>query len=160
MSKVVEKVYPIVEKFAKECNVEVMDIEYAKKNNGYNLTIYISKDGGINIEDCVKLHKLIDGPLDEADPTNGENYILNVSSWSVGKVLRTYKEFDKAIGRKVEVKLYESVDGSKSFDGVLRNYSSEGIKVQLADGKEYEFTKSQVASIILVFEDEGEENAK
>ena len=50
MSKVVDKVYPLVNKYAQDCGVEVMDIEYAKKSNGYNLTIYICKDNGVSIE--------------------------------------------------------------------------------------------------------------
>lgn len=160
MSKVVDKVYPLVEKYAKDCGVLVMDIEYAKKNNGNNLTVFIDKDGGINIEDCVKLHKLIDEPLDELDPTNGDNYILNVSSWSVGKELRQEKEFVRALGRKVEVKLYENYNGKKRFSATLIDYNNGNIKIQLDKDTYYQFDKSQIASIILVFEDEGEENAK
>ena len=157
MSKVVDKVYPLVEKYARECNVEVMDIEYAKKNNGYNLTVYITKKSGVDIEDCVKLHKLIDGPLDELDPTNGENYILNVSSWSAGKELKTEKEFLYAIGKKVSVKLYEAVQNLKSLTGELTSYDNNQIAIKMEDDTIIKIDNSKIASIVIVFEEkEGE----
>lgn len=156
MSKVVDKVYPLVEKYALTCGVDVMDIEYAKKNNGYNLTIYINKKGGVGIEDCVKLHKLIDGPLDELNPTNDENYILNVSSWSAGKILRTEKEFLSAVGKKVEIRLYESIDNQKTIIAELLDYDKENVTIKKDDGTINKIDNTKVASIVIIFEDEGE----
>ena len=75
-SKVVQLVTPLIEEKASEIGVEVVEIEYAKKVNGYNLTVYIDKPDGVDLELCDKLHTAIDAPLDELDPTEGVSYIL------------------------------------------------------------------------------------
>lgn len=45
-----------------------------------NLEITIDRDGGVDINDCEKVHRAIDEPLDELNPTGDTPYILSVSS--------------------------------------------------------------------------------
>ena len=61
-----EKICPIIE----QAGYEVIEVEYAKKHDGMNLTFYISKDDEITIEDCEKVNNLIEPILDEINPTN------------------------------------------------------------------------------------------
>ena len=58
---------------------EVVEVEYAKKADGMNLTFFIDKDGGIDVDDCEAVSKTIDPLLDELNPTDDQAYILNVS---------------------------------------------------------------------------------
>ena len=67
-------------------------IPNGKKVNGNNLTIYIDKVGGVTIDDCEALHRLIDAPLDELDPTGGVAYTLNVSSCGLDRPLKNLKD--------------------------------------------------------------------
>ena len=39
-----------------------------------NLTIYIDKDGGVDLNGCELVHRTIDPILDEIDPTCGEKF--------------------------------------------------------------------------------------
>ena len=71
-----EKINPIIEKLG----YEVVEVEYGKKVDGMNMTFYIDKKGGITLDDCEIVHKAIDAPLDEINPTGDEKYILNISS--------------------------------------------------------------------------------
>ena len=67
---------PIIE----DMGYEVVDIEYKKLYNQMNLTFYIYKQGGITIEDCERVNNALDAPLEQYDITQGQPYILNISS--------------------------------------------------------------------------------
>ena len=150
--KVVQLVSPIIEEKASELGYEVVEIEYVKKQNGYNLTVYIDKQGGIGLEDCEALHNAIDAPLDELDPTNGISYILNVSSCGLDRPLKTMRDFVRNIGREVEVKFYSPYKGNKSHRGIVVD-AKDGIVRLDESGQivELELDKMAFCSPILEF---------
>ncbi|MBQ9790630.1 MAG: ribosome maturation factor RimP, partial [Clostridia bacterium] len=80
MSKITEKVHEFLNPIVQNLGYEIVDVEYEKKFDGFNLTIFIDGENGISLDDCEKVHTAIDEPLDELDPTNGASYTLNVSS--------------------------------------------------------------------------------
>ena len=55
---------PVVESFG--CSL--WDVEYVREGSERFLRLYIDKDGGIDIEDCEKIHRAMDPILDEKDP--------------------------------------------------------------------------------------------
>jgi len=71
-------VYNLAKPFADEFGLELVEVNYEKKHDGMNLTITIDKEGGVDINDCEKLHRAIDEPLDQLNPTDDHPYILNV----------------------------------------------------------------------------------
>ena len=58
-------------------------VSYVKEDGNYFLRVVIDKNGIIDIDDCVKVSKLINPILDEADPIE-DNYILDVCSKEKG----------------------------------------------------------------------------
>lgn len=97
---------------------ELYEVDYSKKQNGMNLTLFITKqDGEVSIEDCVKVHRMADKLLEELNPTKDEHYILNVSSLGLDKLLRSDKDFERAVGKKVEITLFKPVLDTKSLAG-------------------------------------------
>ena len=113
MSKVADSVRQLVEPFAGQFGLEVVEVVYEKKYDGMNLTIFIDKDGGVSIDDCEKLHRAIDEPLDELDPIS-ESYTLNVSSLGIDRPLKTDRDFKRNLNKKISVKLYKAIDGKKT----------------------------------------------
>ena len=156
LSKVVDEVKILVEKYAQECGVEIVDVEYVKKNNGNNLTIFIDKDGKVDIEDCVRLHKKIDKPLDELDPTKGESYILNVSSCGIDRPFKCLRDYERAIGKIIEVKFYKPFQDKKVIVGELIDANEKEIKVKVEE-KIIEIETIIIASANRLFQ-ENEEN--
>ncbi len=61
------------------------DVIYEKEGNIYFLRVILDKQGYVNIEDCVKVSKLINPILDEADLIK-DSYILDVESKEKGSV--------------------------------------------------------------------------
>lgn len=77
----------VVESLIKDVIVEnnyILDsVSYVKEEGNYYLRVVIDKNGIIDIDDCVKVSKLINPILDEADPIE-DNYILDVCSKEKG----------------------------------------------------------------------------
>lgn len=146
-SRVVELVEPLVEKYAQELGLEIVEVEYIKKPNGFNLTIFIDKQGGITIDDCEKLHNLIDEPLDELNPTNNQPYILNVSSCGLDRPLKTIKDYIRCKGREVEVKFYAPYDGKKSYIGFIDGVVDENLVIN-NNGQTYSLPINKIAAVL------------
>ena len=134
---------PVVESFG----CELWDVEYVREGSERFLRIYLDKDGGIDIEDCEKVHRALDPILDEKDPI-AESYHFEVCSAGLERPLKRPSDFEKFMGSPVLVKLYRPRNGLKEIPGMLRGYA-EG-RVTLEAGKEtITFEKSEVALVRL-----------
>lgn len=150
-SKVVEicnlKICPVIENLG----YEVVEVEYAKKVDGMNLTFYIDSPNGIQIEDCEKVNNAIEGILDEINPTNDASYILNVSSPGLDRPIKNQKDFLRNKNKLVEVTLYKQKDGNKKFIGKLTNFTDDEVTIDI-DNKPLVFNKKEVALVCPVIE--------
>lgn len=144
-----EKVEQLITSYAESLGLKIAEVDYSKKTNGMNLTVYIYKqEGSITIEDCEKLHKLIDEPLDQLNPTNNSPYTLNVSSLGLDRPLKTQKDFEINVGKELTVKLYsKDKDGKKVIEGKLERFNESKITLLQQDGNEIEIAIAETAKI-------------
>lgn len=105
--KVISTCYPLAEKIVSELGYVLVDIEYKKQATGMVLELFIDSENGITLDDCEKVSKAMDEPLDELNPTNDESYTLNVSSLGLDRPLTTEYQFNKYKGEQVEIKFYQ-----------------------------------------------------
>ena len=82
------------------------------------LQLYIDRPGGISIEDCENVSRLIGYVLDVESKLN-ERYELKVSSPGLDRILFTEEHYKLNIGFKVEARLNYPIDGRKRVTGVL-----------------------------------------
>ncbi|MDO4187826.1 MAG: ribosome maturation factor RimP [Lachnospiraceae bacterium] len=134
---------PILEEFG----FDLWDVEYVKEGSEYYLRAYIDKEGGITIDDCVDVSRKLSDKLDEDDFIEGE-YILEVSSPGLGRALKRDRDYEKSIGREIDLKLYKAIDKVKEFTGILKLYDKDKIVVTI-DDEDKEFLKSDLASVKL-----------
>ncbi|MEG2676404.1 MAG: ribosome maturation factor RimP [Clostridia bacterium] len=130
MSKVVDSATLCVEPIVVAHNMELVEVEYRKLYGQDTLTVYIDKVGGITLDDCEEISNAINQPLDDADPTDGAPYNLNVSSPGLDRPYKTQKDFDKHIGDDVEISLYKALNGSKKFEAKLIGFDGELVTVE------------------------------
>ncbi|MGN0390709.1 MAG: ribosome maturation factor RimP [Wujia sp.] len=143
-----ELVMPIIE----EHGFELVDVEYVKEGADYYLRVYADKEGGINIDDCVLISRSLEEKLDAADRMT-DAYILEVSSPGLTRPLKKEKDFQRNLGKKVEVKLYRAVDGMKEFEAYLEGYTDSTLTLRLPDEESSkEFQRSDISMIRLAFE--------
>ena len=145
------KVTDIVTEFAKpiveEKGCTLWDVEYVREGSERFLRIYIDKEGGIDIDDCERVHRALDPVLDEKDPIK-ESYHFEFSSAGLERPLKRPSDFERFMGAAVLVKLYRPRNGLKEIPGILRGY--EDGKITVEAGKEtITFEKSAVALVRL-----------
>jgi ribosome maturation factor RimP len=140
---VAEFATPVVE----QLGCKIWDVEYVREGAERYLRVYIDKDGGVDIDDCEKIHRAIDPILDEKDPIT-ESYHFEVSSAGLERALKRPGDFEQFMGSAVLVKLYRPRNGLKEIPGFLRGY--EDGKITVEAGKEtITFQKSEVALVRL-----------
>ncbi len=139
-----EKVCPVIE----EMGYDVVEVEYAKKSDGMNLTFYIDCDKGIDLADCEKVAKVIDPLLDELNPTDDQPYIMNVSSQGLDRPLKTERDFKRNLGKEIEIVLFAKIDGKKNFKGVLKSYDEKSVTITTAKEEDLALERQKIAHIV------------
>lgn len=145
-SRTEELLMPIAE----AAGVEIYDVEYVKEGSDYYLRAYIDKPGGVDINDCERVSRILSDALDEKDFIQ-DAYILEVSSPGLGRALKKDRHLEKSLGEDVEVKTYKPVDNSKEFSGVLKTYDENSITIE-TEGRELVFAKADIAVIRLALD--------
>ncbi len=130
---------------AEPMGIEVVDVEFKVSKNP-SLTVYIDTEDGVDLDTCEKYHNAIDPMLDDFDFTLGAAYTLNVSSPGLDRPLKTVRDFDKALGQDVEIKLFAPEKGKKFFEGVLTDYDDNTFTVQIGEETK-KFDKNKVAKV-------------
>jgi ribosome maturation factor RimP len=102
---------------------------------GNKIEVFIDRDSGLALEDCLKVSRHIEGNLDR----EVEDYALDVSSPGVGRPLKLKRQYFKNIGRNVEIKL---TDGSK-IEGTLTAADDEKIIIHTRTKEEVEGKKGK-----------------
>ncbi len=113
--------------------IKLVEVEYVKRSDGMHLIVYIDKDGGVDINDCVKVNQLIDEKLEELNPTDDAPYMLDISSYGLDKPLKFDWQFNKYKGKKVNVKLYRNIDGRKEFVATLLDHNEKMSQFNIDD---------------------------
>ena len=145
---VTELCSPIIE----ELGYELVEVKYAKGRSGMELTLFIYSKQGITLDDCEKVSKAVDEPLDSLNPTNDVSYTLNVSSLGLDRPIKNAKDAERNLNSKIEVKLYASQDGGKVFKGTLVSYTDTTITIKTEkEEKIFKFEEIALASPIIEF---------
>lgn len=116
---------PIVQEYG----VSIYDVEYVKEGSEYYLRAYIDKPDGVNILDCENVSRALSDKLDEEDFI-ADAYILEVSSPGLGRSLRKDRHLEASIGEEVEIKLFQPMDGSKEFAGILESFDKGSLTIR------------------------------
>ncbi|MBP5466917.1 MAG: ribosome maturation factor RimP [Clostridia bacterium] len=125
-----DEILEFCHKIAEPLGIKVVEIEF-KQGKNPTLTVYIDKEGGVDLDTCERYHNAILEPIDELDPTYGESYTLNVSSLGIDRPFKTDEDFLSHVGQMVEVRLKNSVRGKKFYDGVLLSYDKKSVVIKV-----------------------------
>ena len=156
--KITEIVEEITAEFLAENGLELYNSEFVKEGKDWFLRLYIDRlpdedtseaeeenEQYVSTDDCEKVSRYLSDELDRLDPIE-QNYYLEVSSPGLDRELIKEKDFVRFCGHMVDISLYKAVNGSKTFQGVLKGLTKDN-KIIITDenGREMEFHKEQVA---------------
>lgn len=129
-----------------EMGYELDEVEYVKEYGNMVLTLYIDSENGVTIDDCEKVSRAIDPILDENDPIE-EAYYLSVSSIGIDRPLKKEKDFERNMGKKLQVKLYAPINKKKELLGVLTDYDEKNFAINVEKMGEVTIKRKDAALI-------------
>ncbi len=122
-----ETIKKLIEPLLEE-DVFLVDMKVKPTNN---FKIYLDADGGLAIEKCIKINRALYKKMEEEGLYPDGDFSLEVSSPGIDEPLKLRRQYNKNIGRNIEVKLK---DGSVK-EGTLSNVSEEDITLEFTEGK-------------------------
>ncbi len=131
-----QKVGELVEPLTDYNGLELVLVEFVKGPRGNILRLVIDKQGGVTLDDCSRLSRVVSDLLDVHDPVPG-SYNLEVSSPGINRPLVKAEDYERFSGQKVFVRTSEPVDGRRKFKGLLRGVSDQDEVIIDASGQEF-----------------------
>ena len=129
-----QKVEQLLKQPVAELGFELCDVEFIKEYGDWVLTLYIDKEGGVNIDDCERVSRAMDPILDETDPIE-QAYFLSVSSLGLDRPLKKDADYTRNLGKRIEIKLFAPKNGKKEFVGELVRFDENSLTVLLESGE-------------------------
>ena len=128
-----------------ENNFELVDVEYVEEAGTWYLRAYIDKEGGVTIDDCQAVSRAFNEILDKENYIS-DQYIFEVSSPGLTRPLKKEKDYEKSLGRLIDIRLYKPVEGKKEYTGVLKEYNKDVIMIE-ADNSMITIERSNLSMI-------------
>lgn len=144
MSSLINDVEALVQPILAQSGVELVDLTYQKEPNGWTLTFYLDKPGGIGLADCETWTRQLEPVLD-ASNLFSHAYNLEISSPGINRVIKKTADFERFKGNRVHVKLFSGINGQKNFHGTLLGANEENIQLKTDEGNETTLPRSLVA---------------
>ena len=131
----VDAVWKLIEPIVNDLGLQLWDVRYVKEGAQWYLRVYIDKDGGVGIEDCERVSRSIDEPLDRLNPIE-QSYCLEVCSPGLERELIRPEHYKRFLGADIMVKMIRPIEGiGKEFGGVLKGYDKGEILIEDHDGE-------------------------
>ena len=129
MEDIVGRVKVLIGGYLEENGIELVEITYKRREGGMTLRILADTAEGITVAECEALNSYLSDCLDK-DSVIGEHYLLEVSSPGLDRPIKTDRDFERAMGRALEVSTYQPVDDRKHHDGKLIGMDKDKIVLE------------------------------
>lgn len=132
MAAGLDKIREISERVAQSSGLELVDIELLGGGKSRMLRIYIDKPGGVTHADCSNFSREAGTILDVEDAVPGGSYMLEVSSPGLDRKLSRPEDYQRFIGSLVKLTTRNPVNGSRHFEGRLKEIQDGRLSLELA----------------------------
>lgn len=125
----------MVEKIIRETEIFLVGITVTAKNK---ILVWIDRKDGITIDECAEISKELENHLDRSI----EDFELEVSSPGLDTSFRVRQQYDKNIGREIEI----VTEDNKIHKGELLQVTEDGIKLEIIKNKKGKVKKEDQAT--------------
>ncbi len=122
------------------------DITTAREHDKNIFRVSVTADGGISLDKCAEISRMISPILDVNEPMNGE-YVLEVSSPGIERKLKKREHFIASVGEKVKIKDFST----EVYKGELIFADDEKIIIKTEFGED-ELTYDSILAAATYFE--------
>lgn len=127
--EIIDRIRQIAENHTKDRNIEIVDVIYRREQPGMVLRILADKPEGITIDECEELNNYLSLELDKEDIIQ-DHFVLEVSSPGLDRPIKTDRDFERSMGKDLEITTYERIDERKAHEGTLVGMDKENIVIE------------------------------
>lgn len=131
--KITDLVTQMVTPFLQEAGLELVDVEFKKEGANWFLRVFIDHpERAVDLEDCALVSEALSVQLDERDPIPNA-YFLEVSSAGAERPLKSERDYERAVGKRIHISFYEPFVGEKFLEGMLIRYDQGQLELGVDD---------------------------
>jgi len=112
-------------------NLELVDVELKGKSGSRLLRIFIDTAGGVTLDQCTEVSREIAEMLDRKDLIEN-SYRLEVSSPGIDRPLKSHRDFERNLRRRVRIQYISNADNVVTQTGLIKEVHED--RVVLAEG--------------------------
>ena len=127
--ELIDKVREVSADYLKNSGIELVDITYRREQGGMTLRLLVDTQHGIKIAQCEALNKYLSETLDK-DDIMSERYVIEVSSPGLDRPITSDRDFERVIGKVLELTTYEPISERKTHEGKLIGSDKEKIVIE------------------------------
>ncbi len=126
----VEQIKEVIAPVLDELGLELVELQLRSERSRLVLRVIIYREGGVSLEDCSRVSREA-GYLLEVEDLIGKAYTLEVSSPGLDRPLKTERDFERNIGKKVTV-LFNDIDEKHSVTGIVEQVAEDQLTLKTA----------------------------
>ncbi|MBI4227421.1 MAG: ribosome maturation factor RimP [Candidatus Omnitrophica bacterium] len=127
------RVHELVDPMLAARRVELVELMYRREGPQMVLRFLVDTSTGITVQQCRELNQAIGAVLDEHDVVP-ERYCLEVASPGVDRPLKTERDFERVLHRRVRLALREPVEGLWTVVGAVEGVGDAVVTVAVDHG--------------------------
>lgn len=127
--EVTDRVKQIAEGYSKDHGIEIIDIIFRREGSGLVLRIIADTPQGIKVSECEAFNNFLSEALDAQDVMQ-DRYMLEVSSPGLDRPIKTDRDFERSMGKELELTTFAAIDGRKTHEGVLAGMDKDNIVIE------------------------------
>ena len=127
-----EKIIKLVQKHIQETDIFLVE---AVVKPGNMIRVHVDRPEGISIDECVGISRFLNGALDRDE----EDFSLEVSSPGISAPFKVKQQYEKNVGRTIEVRL----DDGDRLEGKLESVAEKAIVLSVK-GKQQEIPFEEI----------------
>jgi ribosome maturation factor RimP len=137
----------LAEPIAEQFGCQLVGAELIEEEGEWYLRVYIDKDGGVSMEDCVNVTRPLNEKVDDVLPEGLVDY-FEVSSPGPDRLIKKDEDFERFKDSQVHMMLNSKVRDMTEFEGKLVGLENDNIIINVK-GQMISIERQKVLSVKL-----------
>jgi len=147
MERLKDKVFGVVEEVLAREGCELVDMAVSVYKNNTTIRVFVYEDGGVSIERCGQLSRIIGDVLDGTDLLD-KGYVLEVSSPGLDRPLTSTRDFRYRVGETVRIEFVDHARKKETAE--ILSATSDTVRFR-NEGGEFEIVMDEIEAAKIVF---------
>lgn len=128
-----DRITELVEPSLRQLGVELFDAQWDSRGRTPVLRLLIDKPEGVDLDDCARVSNAVSAVLDAYDPIE-DRYELEVSSPGAERPLRNPSDWERALGKRVNLR-FRHGDDEAVLEGRLLSVADAEVVIEAREGR-------------------------